>query len=74
MKKHISFFIVLLVLIVGLPALSFAEAVDLPQTGQTACYDASESVIPCACTCQDEDIQQGMQISLIQVSGLSLMI
>ena len=30
------------------PALAFAGTVQLPQTGQTSCYDASGTVITCA--------------------------
>jgi hypothetical protein len=39
---------------------SFAGAVDLPQTGQTTCYDASGNVIPCPGTGQDGEIQAGV--------------
>src|SRR5262249_34447871 len=34
--------------------------VDLPQTGQTTCYDASGNVIPCGSTGQDGEIQAGV--------------
>lgn len=32
----------------------------VPKTGQTTCYDANGSVIPCAGTGQDGDIQAGV--------------
>jgi hypothetical protein len=36
------------------------EMVQLPQTGQTTCYDASGAVITCAGTMQDGDAQAGV--------------
>jgi len=35
-------------------------SVDLPQTGQTTCYDASGNSISCANTGQDGDVQKGV--------------
>ncbi|MGQ9500071.1 MAG: hypothetical protein ACUVQ6_06945, partial [Dissulfurimicrobium sp.] len=39
--------------------LSSAGTVELPQTGQTTCYDANGTEIPCANTGQDGDLQKG---------------
>jgi len=41
------------------PAMLWAGAVQLPQTGQTTCYDASGAVISCTGTGQDGEIQAG---------------
>lgn len=42
------------------PVLSLAQTVDLPQTGQTTCYDATGTPIACATTGQDGDILAGV--------------
>src|SRR5208337_867528 len=39
---------------------AFAGTVQLPQTGQTICYDASGSVIACSGTGQDGALQEGL--------------
>lgn len=39
---------------------AFAQAVDLPQTGQARCYNAAGAEIACAGTGQDGDIQAGV--------------
>jgi len=39
---------------------SFAGTLDLPQTGQTTCYDSAGNVIACSGTGQDGDIQAGV--------------
>jgi len=41
-------------------AVSAGGTVDLPETGQTTCYDTAGTVIPCATTGQDGDIQAGV--------------
>jgi len=41
-------------------ALSSASTIDLPQTGQTTCYDSSGAVISCANTGQDGDWLAGV--------------
>ena len=41
------------------PTLAFAGTVQLPQTGQTSCYDASGTVITCSGTGQDGELQMG---------------
>ena len=51
----------LIMLLLVLPALSFAGSVDLPKTGQITCYDASGNVIDCTETGQDGDIQAGVE-------------
>ena len=43
-----------------LPVFVLADTVDLPQTGQTTCYNTAGAVIPCAGTGQDGDIQEGV--------------
>lgn len=52
-------------LIVGILVLmsspaAFAAVSDLPETGQTACYDTEGNVIPCAGTGQDGELQKGV--------------
>ncbi|MBU5612947.1 Lcl C-terminal domain-containing protein [Geomonas azotofigens] len=39
---------------------AYAGIVQLPQTGQKACYDQSGTQIPCAGTKQDGELQQGL--------------
>ncbi len=48
------------VFLLFIPILSFAGVIELPQTGQTTCYDSSGNVINCAGTGQDGDIQAGV--------------
>ena len=43
----------------ALPMISRAAEVNLPQTGQATCYDASGNVIDCTSTGQDGDVQSG---------------
>ena len=52
--------LMILVLILFLPVLSIAGTVNLPQTGQTKCYDILGNEIPCTGTGQDGDIQAGV--------------
>lgn len=42
------------------PVSSEAGVVDLPRTGQTTCYDAAGTLIACAGTGQDGEIQAGL--------------
>ena len=49
------------VFIVLLPMLAFTGTIELPQTGQTKCYDSAGVEITCAGTGQDGDIQAGVQ-------------
>lgn len=44
----------------GLQGVALAGKIQLPQTGQTTCYDSAGTVIPCAGTGQDGDIQAGV--------------
>ena len=53
-------FILIIILNICLPLISTAGTVNLPQTGQTTCYDTSGSVIPCTNTGQDGDIRAGV--------------
>lgn len=39
------------------PVMVYAGTIQLPQTGQTTCFNTSGYVIPCAGTGQDDDIQ-----------------
>jgi len=57
MKKILCFTMMLMFLMAG---LAFAGTVDLPQTGQTICYDTAGSEIPCPLTGQDGEIQAGV--------------
>jgi len=43
-----------------LPVLLLAGTIQLPQTGQTKCYDSAGTEITCAGTGQDGDIQAGV--------------
>ncbi len=52
--------LVVALFIMALPALTLAGTVDLPQTGQTTCYDTAGNVIACANTGQDGDWQAGV--------------
>ncbi len=47
-------------ILIALPAIVKAGAVDLPKTGQTTCYDTAGAVIACPGTGQDGDIQAGV--------------
>ena len=58
MLKKIFFLSILVVLMI--PGLLWGQAVQLPQTGQTTCYDTVGDVIPCAGTGQDGEIQAGV--------------
>lgn len=50
----------LALVLLGLPVWAGAQAVELPQTGQTTCYDSAGTIIACAGTGQDGDIQAGV--------------
>lgn len=58
MKSKSVFLAFLVVLIFALTA--FAGTVQLPQTGQTKCYDSAGAEIACAGTGQDGDIRAGV--------------
>jgi len=63
MKKYFLFPVSLflsLILIVMLSGVGFTGTVNLPQTGQTKCYDESGAEISCTGTGQDGDIQAGV--------------
>jgi len=51
---------VLSVLLIFLTSFAFAGTIDLPKTGQTECYDAGGTEIPCVGTGQDGEIQAGV--------------
>jgi len=57
MMKKIFCFTLTIFLISG---VAFAGAINLPQTGQTKCWDQYGSEIPCAGTGQDGDIKAGV--------------
>ena len=61
MKGILNFVRMLFILVVFfLPTLAFAGTVQLPQTGQTTCYNAGGTVIACAGTGQDGDLLAGV--------------
>jgi hypothetical protein len=64
MSKRISFLITALFLlfvsvILSLPKDAFAGVIQLPQTGQTKCYDSAGIEIVCSGTGQDGEIRAG---------------
>ncbi len=58
-KKRLEI-LMTVVLILFLPVFVLAGTVELPETGQTTCYDSSGSVIACPGTGQDGDIKAGV--------------
>ena len=54
--RHII--LVTVVVILVMPVFVLAGTVELPQTGQTACYDSSGAAIVCSGTGQDGDSRQ----------------
>jgi hypothetical protein len=60
MKRAINSVLMLILTLSVFAVISNAGEVDLPKTGQTTCYDASGSVIDCANTGQDGDVQAGV--------------
>ena len=61
-KRNIAYstFIAILAVFMALPVMTFAGTIQLPQTGQTKCYDTNGNQIPCAGTGQDGEIQAGV--------------
>jgi hypothetical protein len=59
-KKIIRLSLLALLLSSIIVSISFAGTIQLPQTGQTKCYDSTGAVIPCAGTGQDGDIRAGV--------------
>lgn len=59
MFKRISFLITALFLLF-VTTNAFAGVIELPQTGQTKCYDSSGTEIVCAGTGQDGEIRAGV--------------
>ncbi len=59
MFKRISFLITALFFLF-VTTNAFAGVIELPQTGQTKCYDTNGVEIPCAGTGQDGDIRAGV--------------
>ena len=49
-----------LILLMLIPAFALAGTTQLPQTGQTTCYNASGAVISCTGTGQDGELQTGV--------------
>ena len=58
LKKKL--FIVILIFCFSSPYISGAATIELPQTGQTKCYDSSGTEIDCSDTGQDGDIRSGV--------------
>ncbi|MBJ6799864.1 Lcl C-terminal domain-containing protein [Geomonas propionica] len=59
-KRWFSFLAVVLLLVVTLLPDADAGVVQLPKTGQKACYDTAGTEIPCAGTRQDGELQMGL--------------
>jgi len=59
-RKIANIVCVAVLLIVVLEGIASAESVNLPQTGQTKCYDAEGAEITCAGTGQDGEIRAGV--------------
>jgi hypothetical protein len=62
-QKHyptILLFSCFFLICLGLQEVVLAGTIQLPQTGQTACYDSGGTVIPCGGTGQDGEIQAGV--------------
>jgi hypothetical protein len=49
-----------LIIMVSITGIIFAGTTQLPQTGQTTCYDSAGTAIPCAGTGQDGDLRVGI--------------
>lgn len=52
--------IMLLICYVVLTCTGFAQTVELPQTGQIACYDSAGNMVACLDTGQDGDVRAGV--------------
>ncbi|MGD0844412.1 MAG: DUF1566 domain-containing protein [Geobacteraceae bacterium] len=51
--------IIVVFLMMVIPSLTFADAVQPPQTGQSRCYDIAGALIPCFNTAQDGELKAG---------------
>ena len=60
MFKNRLVILMTVVLILFLPVFVLAGTVELPETGQTTCYDTNGNVITCTGTGQDGDIKAGV--------------
>ena len=60
MSKRISFLLSTLIILFIIPCIAFSATIQLPQTGQTKCYNKSGTEIPCTGTGQDGEIQAGI--------------
>ena len=60
MLKRISFFLSTAIIFFIISGVSLAATIQLPQTGQTKCYNKSGTEIPCTGTGQDGEIQAGI--------------
>lgn len=60
MVKNRLVILITVVLILFLPVIVLAGTVELPETGQTTCYNSSGSVIACPGTGQDGETQAGV--------------
>lgn len=60
MSKTKSITFIITGFLLFLPVLLLAETIQLPQTGQTKCYDAAGAEIDCADTGQDGEIRAGV--------------
>ena len=57
MFKKIFMFMVATIFIAG---IAYAAPADLPETGQTTCYDATGGTVACVTTGQDGDLKKGV--------------
>lgn len=62
MKTRLSYITLIWLLFFSL-GLSTAATIELPQTGQTSCYDVSGSSVSCTSTGQDGDILSGITLA-----------
>lgn len=60
MPKQNSFLLSLLIILFIIPGIAFSGTIQLPQTGQTKCYDTSGKEIACAGTGQDGNKRAGV--------------
>ena len=59
-KSKVSIFLCILISFLLIPVITWAGTIQLPQTGQTKCYDTAGTEIPCAGTGQDGEYKAGV--------------
>jgi parallel beta-helix repeat protein len=58
-KRNLMALMLCMVVVMTCCSIGFASTIQLPQTGQTKCYNSAGTVIPCAGTGQDGEILAG---------------